>query len=100
LERLKAHQIFVIKRTAEKSPLKYSNEFFGFPVMTAQEQKMKLVFLDKVEELGENHYRAFYLNDEKARKFAAGTPHQEFYEELTHTQQKFIPEEGIVWKNP
>ena len=99
LERLKAHQLFVIKRTAEKSTLRYSNEFFGLPVMTKQEQKMKLAFLDKVEELGENHCRAFYLNDEKARKFAAGIPLQEFYEELTHTQQNFIPE-GIVWKNP
>ena len=72
LERLKAHHDFVFHRTAAKGPLKYCNEFFDFPVMTAQEQKMKLVFLKKVEELKENHYRALYLDDEKARKFGAG----------------------------
>ncbi len=72
LERLQAHHAFVVNRTAEKGPLKYCNEFFDFPVMTAQEQKMKLVFLEKVEELAENHYRTLYLDDEKARKKTVG----------------------------
>ncbi len=92
-ERLKAHRAFIIKRTSEKGPLKYCNEFFGFPVMTTQEQKIKLVFLEKVEELGENHYRALYLDDEKARKLCAAPSHPELHEASTHTQQQSIPEE-------
>ncbi len=61
--------------------------------MTTQEQKIKLVFLEKVEELGENHYRALYLDDEKARKLCAAPSHPELHEASTHTQQQSIPEE-------
>ncbi len=61
-ERLNDHLTFVHKRSREKKPLKYHNEFYSFPVMTKQETRLKLVFLEKVEEVGENHYRATHLH--------------------------------------
>lgn len=93
LERLTAHCDFVAKRTGEKGPLKYCNAFFGLPVMTAQEQLMKLVFLKEVKELRENCYRALYFNDEKARRMAAGAGQPGLCREPLFKQQRLIPEE-------
>lgn len=57
-ERLTGHLSFVKKCSAENKPLKHFNEFYRFPVMTKQETQLQLLFLEKVEEMGVNHYRA------------------------------------------
>jgi len=48
----------------KKGSLKYLNSFLGFPVMTGQEQELKLSFVKSVEEVEENLFKATYLDDD------------------------------------
>jgi len=64
LQRLKNHVEFVRKHVQEKGSLKYLNSFLGFPVMTGQEQELKLSFVKSVEEVEENLFKATYLDDD------------------------------------
>ncbi len=41
-ERLREHEAFVARREAEDKPLKHRNRFYGFAVMTRQEQELQL----------------------------------------------------------
>jgi hypothetical protein len=43
--------------------LKYSNSYFGFPVMTRQETDLKLVFVREVNQFEDNTFRVGYLDD-------------------------------------
>lgn len=63
LERIKDHLAFVQSCKAGNKELKYKNTYFGFPVMTAQEKELRLVFVKQVEK-GEGHsLQASYFDD-------------------------------------
>ena len=61
-ERLADQRSFVHKCSAENKPLKHFNEFYRFPVMTKQETRLQLLFLEKTEEVGANCYRAAHVH--------------------------------------
>jgi DNA modification methylase len=62
-ERIKKHLEFVKKREAEKGPLKYTNEPYGFKVMTRQELGLQFCDLKNVEEIGETEFRVEYTKE-------------------------------------
>jgi len=63
VERIKSHLSFVRACKAGNKELKYENSYFGFPVMTAQEKKLRLVFVRQVEKVEEHSLRASYFDD-------------------------------------
>ena len=62
-DRLKKHLEFVQNYSREKGALKYSNSYFGFPVMTRQETDLKLAFVRAVEQFAYNTFKVSYLDD-------------------------------------
>jgi len=67
LQRIKAHLEFA---RSHAQTLKYKNRHYGFPVMTGQEQELKLPLVEKVVEVEENLFKATYLPDDSARDLA------------------------------
>jgi modification methylase len=63
VERIKSHLSFVRACKAGNKELKYENSYFGFPVMTAQEKELRLVFVRQVEKVEEHSLRASYFDD-------------------------------------
>ncbi|NMD41680.1 MAG: site-specific DNA-methyltransferase [Firmicutes bacterium] len=63
LQRLKDHLDFVSEHADEKSPLKYTNINYGFPVMTRQERELRLPLPGSLEEVESGFFRATYLDD-------------------------------------
>lgn len=61
LQRLKKHIIFTEEYAKEKGPLKYTNNYFGFPVMTRQEKDLMLVFVKNVEEIENGILKVSYF---------------------------------------
>ncbi len=59
-ERLRAHREFVQKRTAEKGPLKHSNFYYDFPVMTAQEKNLRLPLACRVRRVASDVFETDY----------------------------------------
>ncbi len=64
LQRLKKHLLFTEEYAKEKGPLKYTNNFFGFPVMTRQERDLMLVFVKSVEETESGVLKVLYFEHE------------------------------------
>lgn len=54
--RLQKHKEFVKKREQEKGKLKYTNIFYGFPIMTRQEIKMQIPKIKEINRLEENNF--------------------------------------------
>ena len=67
LKRIKNHLAFVGSYNIEKAGLKYINSYFDFPVMTRQEQELKLPFVRSVTEAGENCFKVTYFDDHYIR---------------------------------
>ena len=65
-ERIKKHMEFVEKRETEKGPLKYTNEPYGFKVMTRQELRLLFNELLNVENIGENEFKVKYAETPQA----------------------------------
>ena len=63
LDRIKHHLAFIQTCKAGNTELKYVNSYFGFPVMTAQEKELQIVFVRQVEKNEEHSYRALYFDD-------------------------------------
>ena len=63
-ERLEAHTRFVIERTRTKGDLKYRNRFYGFPVMTRQEEDLYLDPLRHVQYQSGDHVKITYGRDQ------------------------------------
>lgn len=63
IDRIKNHLAFIQTRKAGNKELKYENSYFGFPVMTSQEQELQIVFVRQVEKEEEHSYRASYFGD-------------------------------------
>lgn len=64
LDRINAHLAFVRKREKDGGSFQYENSYFRFPVMSRQEEKMKLPFIKAAEERGEDSYRVSYFEDQ------------------------------------
>ena len=63
LDRINNHLTFVQSCEAGNKELKYVNSYFGFPVMTAQEKELEIVFVRQLERDGDRLYRASYFED-------------------------------------
>lgn len=50
--RIRNHLTFIEGRKAEDKPVRYWNDFFGFPVMTMQERELQLHFLRECKNEG------------------------------------------------
>ncbi|MFO8016063.1 MAG: site-specific DNA-methyltransferase [Candidatus Woesearchaeota archaeon] len=62
-ERIKKHLKFVKKREEEKCPLKYTNKYYGFKVMTRQELNLLFNDLKNVEKNGDNEFKVTYSQE-------------------------------------
>ena len=60
--RLLRHVQFVIKRIKENKTFKYTNKFYGFPVMTSQEKEINLNKLSGLNDIGDNTFEVTYSN--------------------------------------
>ena len=47
----------------EKGPLKYTNEKYGFKVITRQEKSLLFTDLKSVEQIGENEFKVDYSQE-------------------------------------
>ncbi len=63
-ERIARHFEFVENYQKEKGKLKHLNKQYGFPVMTGQEQELKLAFVKDIKEQEESHFTATYISDQ------------------------------------
>ena len=63
LDRIDNHLAFVQSCEAGTKELKHGNSYFGFPVMTAQEKELELVFVRQIERDEDHLYRASYFED-------------------------------------
>lgn len=59
-KRLENHLDFITKRTENGKETKYKNEYYGFPVITRQEVKLKLNLLENIQKNGNLGYTVFY----------------------------------------
>jgi len=59
-ERLDAHLQFVRERQENGKPIKYTNQVYGFPVITRQETELMLPLPVSVEESAENRWQVKY----------------------------------------
>lgn len=60
LARLDAHRRFVRERELKGSPLRHANRPHGFPVMTAQEEDLRLELVDRIEPRGDGRLAVSY----------------------------------------
>ncbi len=72
LERINSHLDFVRNYSSEKGVLKYTNSYFGFPVMTRQEKELKLTFVKAVEKKVDNCFRVSYFADQYIQSIDPG----------------------------
>ena len=59
-DRIQAHHRFVKERMATKRALKYPNQYYGFPVMTHQEQALCFYHLKNIHDLSKNCFSVSY----------------------------------------
>ena len=59
-ERLEAHLAFIREREQAGKPIKYTNQVYGFPVVTWQETELMLPLPVSVEGAAENRWRVTY----------------------------------------
>ncbi len=70
IERIENHLKFVQTRVGEGKKLKYLNSYFGFPVMTAQEQDLQILFVEQIEKSGEQSFRVSYFDPQYIKSIA------------------------------
>ncbi len=61
--RLLRHIHFVIQRIREKGPLKYQNNYYGFPVMTSQERELILNDLMDLKDFKDDTFQVTYREE-------------------------------------
>ena len=64
LQRLKAHRDFIEKYQEKKGKPKYLNSYFHFPVITRQEEELKIFFIETIEITGKSSYKVYYYDDQ------------------------------------
>jgi len=64
-KRILNHKEFVNRRARDKGndTLKHYNEWFGIPVMTQQEKELILQFVESIQKIDDNHYKAEYVQE-------------------------------------
>ena len=67
-KRLLRHIQFVIQRIKEKGPLKYKNNYYGFPVMTSQERELILNELMDLKYFKDDTFQVTY-SEEPQKEF-------------------------------
>jgi DNA modification methylase len=70
-ERLESHLEFIRDREQAGKPIKYTNQVYGFPVVTRQETELMLPLPVSVEDAAENRWRVAY---DVPRASAGGRP--------------------------
>jgi site-specific DNA-methyltransferase (cytosine-N4-specific) len=65
LDRLKNHIDFIKNRELENKIVKHESQHYGFKVITNQEKNILLPLLKKIENVGNNEYKATYSRDVK-----------------------------------
>lgn len=85
--RLENHLAFVEEYQKEKGKLKHLNKHYGFPVMTSQEQDLKLAFVKNVEEIKENLFIATFLEEKETGSYGTGEKILEEFEYNRHDSQ-------------
>ena len=69
LRRLQAHMDFVQDRANTHGVLKYQNRHYGFPVMTRQEQELRLEKVQNVRYLSNERFQVFYGGQDASGPF-------------------------------
>lgn len=88
--RLLRHLQFVKEYSREKEhPPKYTNEFYGFPVVTRQEKHLRLIPLKRVIKKGEGHYLALHGSDSETLELACRAALAQEAETVSFSQQSF-----------
>ena len=62
-DRLITHFEFVKSRVQNSGPLKYTNKYYGFPVVTSQEQSVLLNDLKEIRTRGDNIFEVMYSTE-------------------------------------
>jgi len=62
-DRINNHLMFVTEREKTKGPLKYTNKFHKFPVMTRQEVELTLKKLDAVNKINGQEFEVSYKDE-------------------------------------
>jgi DNA modification methylase len=64
-QRILNHKKFVKNRIREKGKdsIKYDNEVFNFPVMTRQEKKLVLQFVESIQQADQNAFQSSYIQE-------------------------------------
>ncbi len=66
-ERIRKHLEFVKNYQSDKGSLKHKNSYFGFPVMTRQEEDLKLFYPKSVREVEKDNYQVKYFEDQSLK---------------------------------
>ncbi|MCG3223954.1 MAG: site-specific DNA-methyltransferase, partial [Candidatus Heimdallarchaeota archaeon] len=61
-ERIQQHRDFISKRIEKNGKIKYTNEHYGFPVITKQELKLKLDILKSIKQIEKNCFEVEYAD--------------------------------------
>ena len=64
LARLEAHRKFAREQEAKGEEFKHQNTYYDFPVMTSQEEDLRLPFVRQVKEVGDYSYEVEYSYEE------------------------------------
>jgi hypothetical protein len=67
--RIKKHIDFVAERIQSKGSLKYTNKFYGFPVITNQEKELILNDLTEIKNLDKDTMEVSYSEEPQAKNF-------------------------------
>lgn len=65
LDRLKNHVNCIKSRELEDKIAKHESDYYGFKVITKQEKNLILPLVKKIENVGDNEYKATYIQDVK-----------------------------------
>jgi len=65
LYRLKNHVNYIKNRELEGKIAKHESDYYGFKVITKQEKNLILPLVKKIENVGDNEYKATYIQDVK-----------------------------------
>lgn len=74
-QRLAAHCSFVKERNHQGKPLKYVNQYYGFPVVTRQERDLSIPTLQRVEPKGGQAWSVVYDRAGRIKDAAADPRH-------------------------
>ncbi|MDO9536042.1 MAG: DNA methyltransferase [Bacillota bacterium] len=72
VQRINKHLFYINNFKKGITSFNYINDYFGFPVMTRQETKMKLKFIESVRKIDYHLFRTDYLDDQDVLNMGLG----------------------------